>query len=863
MSGRRPVLAALVAAPIAIVGAPALAVTQHAPAGASLARASAPARVAAISSPQAASLRTELAVPAPGASAGEAALAYAQGNHRGTGDLRVLGTSTDAVGTVVRLGQSVGGIPVLGGQLIVRLTGTPGTYVVRGTTDATAPGLTTQRATRTPGALERLVAHMAERRFPGEKITARVGGQVIIPFGTGVLAQQVTLTLGRSGDVRDVYVAARTGAVLLDIDRRMTSDVVSTERNLAGETVSVHADKTATAFQLTDATRAPVGPSLVGHYIDEEYNQSPIKTRRLPFGAAATDRGSIDAHLDVAAATDYYKKVLGRNGIDAAGGDIIHVTGANMVNAYWDGTQMVIGTGDAEYKPLSADVDVVAHELTHGVVQHTAGFLYFAQGGAMHEAYADYFGNAVDVGQTAAAMHKPRNGLLGEDLCRTLTPVKCAIRNLDDGRTVKDYAGTLADIGGVHLNATIYGGALWDIRQGMDPTLADRVVYRALDAYLTPWSQFSDGRAATLAAAVDLGLTPAQRAVVAKAFDSRGIRPGWERKATTDAERVLYPDLPYFHEWFPPVAAGGRWVIGDVDPSGNYPTGFVTGRTDGTGLERVAIPGGSGVIELQTDGRYIAAADYGSASGIWLYDTATKKGTWLRREEGDHFFDNLSMAGGRIAWAESWYDNGEPTGSAFIQTIGKTDRRDLAADSDGAGFPSLSPTTLATVGGSYPATDLVVRDPVSLKVLARKRIVNSTTDVTWGPIALSDKVVWTYVDWSRGFMSGPLVTAYVSSRDLRTTTKINDIDLPTPWYAGQTLQATDTALTQIRPKSLMTWHPQLIQKPLLGGPAVPVTCDKGGGYLFAADEDRAVVWLTGSLGKVDLVMRSRPAGPCR
>lgn len=79
MSGRRPVLAALVAAPIAIVGGPALAVTQIARAGGSAtAGAAVTASATGASKPQAPSLGTGLAVPAPGANSTEAALAYAR-----------------------------------------------------------------------------------------------------------------------------------------------------------------------------------------------------------------------------------------------------------------------------------------------------------------------------------------------------------------------------------------------------------------------------------------------------------------------------------------------------------------------------------------------------------------------------------------------------------------------------------------------------------------------------------------------------------------------------------------------------------------------------------------------------------------
>lgn len=88
------------------------------------------------------------------------------------------------------------------------------------------------------------------------------------------------------------------------------------------------------------------------------------------------------------------------------------------------------------------------------------------------------------------------------------------------------------------------------------------------------------------------------------------------------------------------------------------------------------------------------------------------------------------------------------------------------------------------------------------------------------------------------------------------------LPLPVSFPAALTAQATETAFTQIRPASLLTAHPEAVQKPLAGGTAVPVTCDRGGAYLYAADEGTKVVWLSGAQGKVDLVMRNKPAGPC-
>jgi Zn-dependent metalloprotease len=65
-------------------------------------------------------------------------------------------------------------------------------------------------------------------------------------------------------------------------------------------------------------------------------------------------------------------------------------------NAFWDGTQMVFGDGDGVYfDGFTSCLDVIGHELTHGLTQYTAGLTYVAQSGALNESVSDVFGSLV------------------------------------------------------------------------------------------------------------------------------------------------------------------------------------------------------------------------------------------------------------------------------------------------------------------------------------------------------------------------------------------------------------------------------------------------------------------------------------
>jgi len=115
----------------------------------------------------------------------------------------------------------------------------------------------------------------------------------------------------------------------------------------------------------------------------------------------------------------FYRDNLGRNSIDNAGLNLIANVnfGLDFNNAFWDGVRMVFGNGDGTvFKDLTRDLDVPAHELTHGVTQYTAGLNYTNdQTGALNESFSDMFGSAIDAwaNNRDADSH---NWLIGEDI---------------------------------------------------------------------------------------------------------------------------------------------------------------------------------------------------------------------------------------------------------------------------------------------------------------------------------------------------------------------------------------------------------------------------------------------------------------
>src|SRR5919108_1433965 len=116
-------------------------------------------------------------------------------------------------------------------------------------------------------------------------------------------------------------------------------------------------------------------------------------------GAPATGNPAVDeAYEGLGATYDFFWEAYDRNSIDDEGLPLdatVHY-GQQYDNAFWDGRRMVFGDGDGEiFNRFTVAVDVIGHELAHGVVETTANLNYWQQPGALNESCADVFGSLV------------------------------------------------------------------------------------------------------------------------------------------------------------------------------------------------------------------------------------------------------------------------------------------------------------------------------------------------------------------------------------------------------------------------------------------------------------------------------------
>ncbi|HWJ71775.1 MAG TPA: M4 family metallopeptidase [Kaistia sp.] len=249
-----------------------------------------------------------------------------------------------------------------------------------------------------------------------------------------------------------------------------------------------------------------------------------------------------EAYDGLGATFDLYSAVYGRNSIDDNGMDLIGTVhyGNGYNNAFWNSVQMVFGDGDGTiFNRFTIAIDVMGHELTHGVTGATAKLEYHDQPGALNESISDVFGSLVkqrSLGQTAAQA----DWLIGAGLLASgikgvaLRSMKAPGTAYDDPVLGKDpqpdhmsrYVNTTSDNGGVHINSGIPNKAFYLAAIGIGGSnawdVAGKIWYRTLlDSRVKTNSSFQEFANLTADNANTFGA--AARAAVVAAWHGVGI----------------------------------------------------------------------------------------------------------------------------------------------------------------------------------------------------------------------------------------------------------------------------------------------------------------------------------------------------
>jgi Zn-dependent metalloprotease len=450
----------------------------------------------------------------------------------------------DADGTEhVRFERSYGGLPVIGGDLVVHSKG--GGW--RGASLGQSQRLSVELDPRVP-VDDAIVA--AGAAFGADLAGVPSGELVVYARGRGAArlawrvrmdggdglgnpVQEVFIVDAQNERVLDRWSALETAKPLPAPTCLAVSSSVGQGRTLYSGAVAITAQHCGAApFSLRDPTRgnsatvdmrgATSGDGLLFTDADNVWGRG-----------AASDRVSAaaDAHYGMASTWDYFLQVHGRPGIDALGNSAtsrVHY-GRGYANAFWSEECFCISYGDGDgraYGPM-VNLDITGHEISHGVTNRTAALLYSGESGALNEATSDIFGTMVEF-YANNATDRP-DYTIGEEVLisgggkalrymfkPSLDGASADCWSSDVGRRDVHFSSGVAN----HFFYLLAEGAVAPVGRsiqkaqlvcngnvalaGIGRDKAERIWYRALTVYFTSTTDFAGARAATQQAARDL-----------------------------------------------------------------------------------------------------------------------------------------------------------------------------------------------------------------------------------------------------------------------------------------------------------------------------------------------------------------------
>ena len=462
---------------------------------------------------------------------------------------------------VERLGQFHEGLPVFGGQVVRQMDGRTILSVTGRLYESLDVDVNPAISPEQAGAAA--VASVGSG--------ANINGEIalgILPVESGYrLAYRMRVLSDWA--VRDVYVDADSGGILLSINGLQTQAAIGQGNGIFGTLRKMSTNQTSSTYQAVDKLRPSEMFTLAFPGTPARLNLF-LQTLLLFNADVAvdsdnvwTDGPAVDAHVFQGWVYDYYFKRFGRKGMDDRDLEvdaIVHplarseanrqppdVVGMFINNELYccDGLLM-FGDGDGRlFTFLAGGFDVVAHEWTHGVTDFTSELIYRDEPGALNEAFSDIMAASMEFYyQPVGSGRDQADWLIAEDVYVASPGFLRSLINPDakqhpDHYSLRRFIGTATDDGGVHFNATIATHAFYlavaggrnrvsgiqvpGVGQGNIERM-ERIYYRAFTMLMGPGSTFSDARRATLQAATDLyGSGSNERAQVELAWTAVGV----------------------------------------------------------------------------------------------------------------------------------------------------------------------------------------------------------------------------------------------------------------------------------------------------------------------------------------------------
>jgi bacillolysin len=528
-------------------------------------------------------------------------------------ELIVEAEAADALGGKhIRFAQQWRSVPVWPAEMIVHLDAAgevelvDGAYVPSPRRLSRTPAVSAERATR--GAIA-AASNRNASAGPAELIVhARNGRRPRLAWKMTVSESLVQQWI--------VVVDAMTGAVLQRYNNVKTAAVNGSGIDLSGATRTLHLWQDGATFFMLDTSKAMFDPTSTpplpqntrgGIFVsDFVHGEEQFSLVRSNSPTSWPTRDSVSAAFWLGQTYDYYLGHHGRNSIDGDKGTIAAAVryGSNYFNAFWVDEQQLMVFGDAQ--TYAASLDVIAHEMTHGVTHHSANLVYEGQSGALNEAISDIFGEMAE-----AHFYGTNDWQIGSQIGGAIRSMSDPGRFHDPAK-MSQFIYTAEDNGGVHTNSGIINRAFYLLAEGMAGAIgrgdAEKIFYRALTQHLTKDSQFIDARIAAITSAQELfGPNSNQAAKTAAAFDGVEIFAASQTPDETPIPVVTGSDATLF------LFFDGNWFLGRRE--GSDPADGVQLSEDPVSESRPGVTGDGTIGVFVSDDHDVCLIPTNAASG--------------------------------------------------------------------------------------------------------------------------------------------------------------------------------------------------------------------------------------------------------
>ena len=364
----------------------------------------------------------------------------------------------------------------------------------------------------------------------------------------------------------DTIVNARTGAIIAQWKALQTVDVGTGNSQYNG-VVALNTSKDGDRFRMLDATRGNGGRfggmAVTNADHSSMYNPDPgavyaAASNTWGDGKQYTGGSTTGANGQTAAVNAFWglmntydtnRNALGWQSLDGnntATYIAVHVD-RDYDNAFYDDRCkcMFIGDGGAYFYNLGS-IDVIGHEMSHGVTAATADLVYSGESGGLNESHSDIGGEMVEAyaragGAGAVVPEKGNDWLVGQEISRDAAPLRFMIKPSKDGRSADAWSSPLKKLD-VHYSSGPNNRMFYFLSQGSSADTASdryskylvkapqamtgigndkayRIWFRALTTKFTSSTNYATARAKVLEAAQELyGAGSKEAAAVQRAY---------------------------------------------------------------------------------------------------------------------------------------------------------------------------------------------------------------------------------------------------------------------------------------------------------------------------------------------------------